>query len=120
MSRGLGAAYEDQAAELLTGLGYVVLERNFTCKGGEIDLVCLDGEVLVFVEVRGRVDGRHGTPEETIRWAKQRRLLRAAWVYLLRRAKGEPVCRFDVIAIDDRGARLYRDAFRLEDLAATS
>jgi putative endonuclease len=120
MSRGIGSHYEDQAAELLIGLGYLVLERNFTCKGGEIDLVCLDGEVLVFVEVRGRADTRHGSPEETIRWTKQRRLLRAAWVYILRRVDGEPVCRFDVIAIDDRGARLYRDAFRLEDEAATS
>jgi putative endonuclease len=120
MSRALGTQYENQAAELLEGLGYVVVDRNFACKGGEIDLVCLDGEVLVFVEVRGRADSRYGAPEETIAWAKRRRLLRAAWVYLLRRVTGEPVCRFDVIAIDDAGARLYRDAFRLEDLAATS
>jgi Holliday junction resolvase-like predicted endonuclease len=53
--------------------------------------------------------------EETVQRTKQRRLIRAAWVYLLRRGLGEPACRFDVIGIDDRGARLYRDAFQLDD-----
>jgi putative endonuclease len=120
MSRELGQRYEAIAEQLLTGLGYRVVERNFTCRGGEIDLVCLDGEVLVFVEVRGRANDEHGAPEETIGRLKQRRLLRAAWVYLLRRGLGEPACRFDVIAIDVRGARLYRDAFQLDDEANSS
>ena len=112
MSRSVGRHYEAVAEELLFGLGYQILERNFTCRGGEIDLVCLDGEVLVFVEVRGRRDAEHGAAEETVGWHKQRRLLRAAWAYLIRRGLGEPACRFDVIGIDHRGARLYRDAFQ--------
>ena len=111
MSRSAGRRYESIAEELLVGLGYRVLERNFTCRGGEIDLVCLDGEVLVFVEVRGRKDALHGAAEETVGWHKQRRTIRAAWAYLIRRGLGEPACRFDVVGIDDRGARLYRDAF---------
>lgn len=116
MSRALGQHYEAIAERLLVGLGYQIIERNFTCRGGEIDLVCRDGEVLVFVEVRGRHDQAFGEAEATVDGRKQRRLRRAAWVYLLRRALGEPVCRFDVLGIDARGARLYRDAFRDDDL----
>lgn len=111
MSRDLGQRYEQTAERLLRDLGYEIVERNFTCRGGEIDLVCRDGEVLVFVEVRGRASCAFGLPEETVDWRKQRRLRKAAWVYLLRRALGEPICRFDVIGIDADGARLYRDAF---------
>lgn len=111
MSRHLGQHYESTAEKLLRGLGYEVVERNFTCRGGEIDLVCRDGDVLVFVEVRGRSRVSHGLPEETVDGRKQRRLRRAAWVYLLRNGLGEPACRFDVIGIDASGARLYRDAF---------
>lgn len=114
MSRDLGQRYESTAERLLRDLGYEILERNFTCRGGEIDLVCREGEVLVFVEVRGRSDTRFGLPEETVDGRKQRRLRRAAWVYLMRRSLGEPVCRFDVIGIDVNGARLYRDAFGSE------
>jgi putative endonuclease len=120
MSRSVGTLYERVAEELLCGLGYEVVERNFTCRGGEIDLVCRDGEVLVFVEVRGRRDLSRGEPEETVGWRKQRRIVRAAWVYLMKRALGEPACRFDVIGIDGRGARLYRDAFQLDDSASSS
>ena len=117
MSRALGQRYEALAERLLLGLGYEVLERNFTCRGGELDLVCREGEVLVFVEVRGRRDQGRGAPEETVSWHKQRRVLHAAAVYLSarqgqRRGHPEPVCRFDVVGIDGRGARLYRDAFR--------
>lgn len=116
MSRILGQRYEDIAHRLLEQLGYVVIERNFTCRGGEIDLVCREGEVLVFVEVRGRKGAQYGDAETTIDLCKQRRLRRAAWVYLLRRALGEPHCRFDVIGIDARGARLYKDAFRDDEI----
>ncbi len=112
MSRELGQRYESIAEQLLSGLGYEVVERNFTCRGGEIDLVCRDGEVLVFVEVRGRRGARYGDAEATVDARKQRRVVRAAWVFLLRRSLGEPICRFDVIGIDHRGARLYKDAFR--------
>lgn len=115
MSRELGRRYEAIAERLLIGLGYRVLERNFTCRGGELDLVCADGDVLVFVEVRGRADARCGAAEETVSWHKQRRVRHAAAVYLAARYRSrEPSCRFDVIAIDAAGARLYRDAFRGE------
>jgi len=116
MSRDIGQRYEALAERLLVGLGYQIIERNFTCRGGELDLVCRDGEVLVFVEVRGRRNQGCGAPEETVSWRKQRRVLHAAAVYLSARqhelrGPREPACRFDVIGIDGSGARLYRDAF---------
>lgn len=103
------------AEQLLEGLGYRVLARNFSCRGGEIDLVCFDGDVLVFVEVRGRARVDHGLPEETVGWHKQRRIVRAAFAFLLRHKLGEPTCRFDVVGIDGSGARLHRDAFRVDE-----
>ena len=74
----------------------------------------MEGEVLVFVEVRGRSSVERGHPEETVGWVKQRRIVRAAFAYLIRKRLGEPTCRFDVVGIDGSGARLYRDAFRVE------
>ena len=114
VSRRVGQHYESIAESLLVGLGYQLIERNYTCRGGEIDLICTDGEVLVFVEVRGRGSVERGYPEETVGWAKQQRIIRAAFAYLIRKRLGEPPCRFDVVGIDSSGARLYRDAFRVQ------
>ena len=66
MSRALGADAEARAAEFLQRKGYRVVDRNWTCRGGELDLVCLDGDTLVFVEVRARANARHGSPLETV------------------------------------------------------
>jgi putative endonuclease len=71
-----------------------MVERNFRCKGGEIDLVMQDGEALVFVEVRKRADQRHGGAAASITPAKQKRLIVAAQHYL-QRYRMPPPCRFD-------------------------
>jgi putative endonuclease len=115
MSRVIGAAFERLAAEYLQARGLVLIETNFTCRAGEIDLVCDDRGTLVFVEVRARKNARHGEPIETVSAAKRRRLIKAAQLYLLRRNVGERACRFDVVAIEGEGpgARVthYVDAF---------
>ncbi len=94
-----GAAGEDQALAYLQQQGLRLVERNFRCKMGEIDLIMREDGVLVFVEVRARADGRHGGAAASITPAKQRRLIRAAQFYL-QRLRTLPACRFDVIAID--------------------
>ncbi|HEX8950597.1 MAG TPA: YraN family protein, partial [Polyangia bacterium] len=100
MSRQLGTQAETRAAEFLQRKGYRVVDRNWTCRGGEIDLVCLDGDgTLVFVEVRARADARHGTPLETVVDIKRRRLLRAAEIYLHVKKRHDCACRFDVVGI---------------------
>jgi len=94
-----GAAGEDAALDHLRRHGLTLVERNFRCKGGEIDLVMRDGAALVFVEVRRRADDRHGGAAASVTPAKQARLLLAAQLYL-QRYRVPPACRFDVVAID--------------------
>lgn len=98
-----GQAWELVACRHLEKHGLTLIESNFTCKGGEIDLVMRDGATLVFVEVRQRADRTHGGAAESITPAKQARLAIAAQVYLMR-YRAPPACRFDVVAID--GAQL--------------
>lgn len=94
-----GAAYEDAASELLGRAGLKVLQRNFRCKMGEIDIVCEDGSQLVFVEVRARNNRRYGSAAASVTRAKQRKLIRAAQFFLLRhKGLGTRPCRFDVVA----------------------
>jgi putative endonuclease len=94
-----GRAGEDEALEYLTQRGLTLVERNFRCKGGEIDLIMQQHSVLVFVEVRKRADNRHGGAAASVTPAKQGRLIIAAQIYL-QRYRMPPACRFDVVAID--------------------
>jgi putative endonuclease len=94
-----GQSGEDDALRHLQAQGMILRERNFRCKGGEIDLIMEDRKTLVFVEVRKRAQARHGGAAASITSAKQRRLIIAAQFYLMR-YKMPPPCRFDVVAID--------------------
>jgi putative endonuclease len=94
-----GQLWEHKALAYLRRQGLTLVEQNFRCKGGEIDLVMRDGAALVFVEVRQRADRLHGGAAASITPAKIRRLVRAAQLYLLR-FPSMPPCRFDVVAID--------------------
>jgi len=94
-----GQAGEDRAFAYLREQGLTPVERNFRCKGGEIDLIMQDGATLVFVEVRKRADGNYGGAAASITPRKQARLLLAAQVFLQLRTQIPP-CRFDVVAID--------------------
>ena len=111
MSRALGALAEARAAELLQRKGYRVVDRNWTCRGGELDLVCFDGSTLVFVEVRARADARHGTALESVVDLKRRRLIRAAGIYLHVKKRQDCACRFDVVAVTGDTVEHVEDAF---------
>ncbi|HEY3432053.1 MAG TPA: YraN family protein [Rhodocyclaceae bacterium] len=107
-----GAAAEDLAAHWLTRQGLRVLERNYRIKGGEIDLICADGNTLVFVEVRLRSNANFGGAGASITPAKQKRLIQAAQHYL--QNHGEQACRFDCILLSDlseTSLEWLRDAF---------
>ena len=93
-----GAQAEVLAAEYLQGRGLRLLQRNYRCRLGEIDLVMADGPVLVFVEVRLRRNADFGGAAASITAAKRQRILRAARHYLSGRP--EPACRFDVVLLD--------------------
>lgn len=104
-----GQAGEDTALQHLEQHGLTLRERNFRCKGGEIDLVMQERDALVFVEVRQRADTRHGGAAASVTAAKQRRLIIAAQVYL-QRYKMPPACRFDVVAIDGAALTWLKNA----------
>ena len=94
-----GAAAEALAAGYLAARGLTIVQRNYRCRGGEIDLIARDREVLVFVEVRLRRNRAFGTAAESITAAKRRRLRLAARHYLARLGR-EPPCRFDAVLLD--------------------
>ncbi|WP_447553180.1 YraN family protein [Vreelandella sp. EE22] len=97
-ARKRGAAIEQLAAQWLTRQGLTLVTANHQVKGGELDLVMMDGDTLVFVEVKHRTTVLHGHPLETVTPLKQRRLVRAASLYLARYAVSSP-CRFDILAM---------------------
>lgn len=103
-----GVAGEERALAYLQQQGLSLVDRNFRCKMGEIDLIMRQDAVLIFVEVRVRADDRHGGAAASITPAKQRRLVRTAQFYL-QRLRELPACRFDVIAIDGDTLRWLRN-----------
>ena len=114
----LGRHGEALAERALRRAGLRILERRFRCRGGEIDLIAEDGRTLVFAEVKTRSGVAFGLPAEAVTAAKQRRIVRAARLYLSRRGLWERPCRFDVITFDRHGGLLpwrlrhYRNAFQ--------
>jgi putative endonuclease len=108
-----GAVAERDAAQLLIAAGYEIVERNFRCKAGELDLIARDHGVLVFVEVRSRSDDEHGHAAEMVRRRKQRRVVRVARCYLASARPEFERCRFDVVAITGDDVELLKDAFRV-------
>jgi putative endonuclease len=107
-----GEAAEQFAAERLAAAGLRILARNYACRLGEIDIVCAEDEVLVFVEVRQRKSERYGGAAASITAVKRQRIIRAARHYLMRLGR-EPACRFDVFLICGRAQRVewIRNAF---------
>ena len=95
----LGRRGEALAAALLQAQGLTIVERNFRCRAGEIDLVALDGPTLVFVEVRSRRSDRLGTPFESVDPRKQARVTRVARHFLAARGFADREVRFDVVGI---------------------
>lgn len=97
--KSLGKAGEDLAERYLKRRGYAVVERNYRCPLGEIDLIALDKRAVVFVEVKTRRVDTSGAPLEAVNAAKQRRLKRAALHYLSRHRLHDRDVQFDVVGI---------------------
>lgn len=104
-----GDAAEDRALQYLQQQGLGLVERNFRCKGGEIDLVMQDRDMLVFVEVRQRADRRYGGAAASITASKQARLVIAAQTFL-QRYRMPPACRFDVVAVESGAMSWLKNA----------
>ena len=106
-----GARAEDLCASLMRAAGLLLVERNWRCRLGEIDLIAQDRGMLVFAEVRMRTGPGFGGAGESVTAAKRARLIAAARLYLVRQP--EALCRFDVFLVDGVTTKVQwiRDAF---------
>ena len=95
----LGRAGEVKAAEFLRKKGYKILDKNYKTHIGEIDLIAKDGDTLVFIEVKTRMDDAFGAPSEAVTLKKQEKYVLVATEYLVRNHLNDTPCRFDVIEI---------------------
>ncbi len=113
--RQIGSAYEAMAANELIQQGYSIIERNYRCRTGEIDLIGIERDCLCFIEVKYRKNSRAGDPLEAVDVRKQRKIIQTAQYYLLMhpRYRGWK-CRFDVVGILADQIHLVRDAFLCE------
>ena len=119
LRRKRGGAAEALAAEYLSARGLEVLARNVRCKGGELDLLCRDGEVLVVVEVRQRSRHDYGGALASVTWRKRRKIIRATRFLLAAAPQWrDHLLRFDVVGVQglpERAPELewIKDAFRV-------
>lgn len=109
--RKTGACYEQKAADYLAKSGYRILEMNYRCRIGEIDIVARDGEYVVFCEVKYRSGSRSGNPLEAVDLRKQRVIFRCGEFYLTEHHLMDVPCRFDVIGIEGERITHIKDAF---------
>lgn len=110
--RKRGSYYEAAAAAWLKKQGYEILESNFRCRAGEIDLIAKDENMLVFIEVKYRSTDKKGSPAQAVDSHKRRRIIAAARWYMAGRGMDTSVpVRFDVAAICGSTVTLYKNAF---------
>jgi len=95
----LGKWGEDQAAKFLRKKRFKIVERNFTCRLGEIDIIARDKDSLVFVEVKTKFGPGHPPPRYSVNLRKQRQIIRVAKYYLKQLVSPDVRCRFDVVEI---------------------
>ncbi len=115
LKKMLGRKGEDRAARHLTKHGYRILERNYSTRSGEIDLIALDKETVVFVEVKTRNSDAYGAPELAVTPQKQERMVKAALAYIKYKKLHQVPCRFDVVAISSGDTvELIRNAFEMD------
>jgi len=111
-NRAVGTKFEEEAAKHLIKNGYRILQKNFRCRIGEIDLIANEEGYLCFIEVKYRSATTKGFPAEAINRNKIRRITRTAEFYmLLHNIPQNTPCRFDAVVILDREISIIRNAF---------
>lgn len=118
-NKDIGSLGEDIAENFLKESGYVILERNFRCKVGEIDVIGKDNKYIVFIEVKTRYGNLYGTPAESITYSKQHKIYKAAQLYILKKKLYNFNFRFDVVEVilnikdNFHSVKLIKDAFEI-------
>lgn len=98
-TKNKGFGYEAAAKNYLLAKDYTIVEENFICRFGEIDIIARKDDRIHFIEVKGRINTDHGYPREAVTYAKQRRLKSAARYYFMLQGRDDYPCQFDVIEI---------------------
>lgn len=109
--RQVGKEKEQLAGAYLEKNGYEIIEYNFHCRQGEIDIIAKDEEYLVFCEVKYRSGKTSGTPFEAVDYKKQKTISRCAHFYIAKNNWQYLPCRFDVVGITDEEITLLKNAF---------
>ncbi|MFU0827508.1 MAG: UPF0102 protein DCW90_01150 [Lachnoclostridium sp.] len=110
--RSVGFKQEQLASDYLKIKGYQVLECNFSCRTGEIDIIAREGGYLVFIEVKYRKNTSMGFPEEAVDYGKRKKITRTARFYMLKNhIPPDTPCRFDVVTILGQEISLIQNAF---------
>jgi putative endonuclease len=112
--RKIGKENEEKAVDFLKKQGYKILEVNYTCKIGEIDIIALDGDTTVFIEVKYRKSDKMGMPYEAVNYHKQVKISKVAYVYASKMDLFEKPLRFDVVEIIDTHIKLYKNTFEIK------
>ena len=117
--KALGSKGEDLAVQYLKKKGFKVIERNYHCSAGEIDLIAREGKTLIFVEIKTRSSSEFGLPQEAVDRFKQKKMIEVARAYLAEHHLNEEIpARFDVVAIHLTSTgpdiELIKDAFQGE------
>lgn len=111
--RASGAAFEQRACEELLRAGLKLLDRNYTTRYGELDLVMRDRDTVVFIEVRHRGRADYGNAAASVTATKQQRLVHAAQLWLAAHPHhAQRACRFDVVSYDGPGDKAQMDWLR--------
>lgn len=111
--RSIGKEFEQKAVEYLKLQGYRIIETNFQCRTGEIDIIAKQDRYLIFIEVKYRINSAKGTPHEAIDLRKMRKISKTALYYMLiNNISMETPCRFDVVLILSQEITLIQDAFQ--------
>ncbi|MDD5258744.1 MAG: YraN family protein [bacterium] len=111
-NRRKGFAGEEKAADYLRELGYTIIEQNWCCTMGELDIVALDREALVFIEVKSRRETSYGLPQQAVNGYKQRQIIKAALGYIKSKGITDKDVRFDVVSVNGEDIELIENAFQ--------
>lgn len=115
----VGKSGEDEAVRFLKKNGYRILERNYRCRHGELDIVAMDGDTISFIEVKTRGSDRFGTPAGSVDERKQRHITKASMAYIAEKGLGEVTARFDVVSVEISGSgyktSVIKDAFEASE-----
>ncbi|MEY7999602.1 YraN family protein [Clostridium sp. Mt-5] len=118
-NKDIGSLGEDVAENYLREIGYIILERNFRCKTGEVDIIGKDGNYLCFIEVKSRYGKLYGSPCEAVNYPKCLKIYKTANVYIMKKKLFKFNFRFDVIEIifnthnNIPSIKLIKDAFQI-------